>query len=186
MDPVNRGTRPQLPSLTSLRGFAALLVVAYHVTMLGLFHVKGAGAGYVGVGFFFVLSGFILTHAYGHRLKDLLTLNGYGAFLRARLIRLYPLHLFMLALIGLMIVALGGIAHAGGYPSIFELPYHQDISARGLVLSLLLVQGWNTMDRLTWNGLSWFVSVEFALYLLFPLILWLAHGRAWRGAAPPS
>ena len=44
-----------------------------------------------------------------------------------------------------------------------DLPYHQDVSAKGFVLSLFLVQAWHTMDRLTWNGLSWFVSVEFAL-----------------------
>ena len=51
------------------------------------------------------------------------------------------------------------------------------------MLSLLLVQAWNSMDRLTWNGLSWFVSVEFALCLLFPLVLRLAHGKVWRGFA---
>jgi peptidoglycan/LPS O-acetylase OafA/YrhL len=34
---------------------------------------------------------------------------------------------------------------------------------------------------LTWNGVSWFVSVEFALCLMFPVLLWLAEGRLWRG-----
>ena len=37
--------------------------------------------------------------------------------------------------------------------------------------------------RLTWNGVSWFVSVELALCLLFPVFLWLASGRLWRGFA---
>ena len=46
--------------------------------------------------FFFVLSGFILTHAYWTRLKELFARPGYFSFLSARLIRLYPLHLFML------------------------------------------------------------------------------------------
>jgi peptidoglycan/LPS O-acetylase OafA/YrhL len=173
-------------ALAGARAFPPLMIVLYHFSEGH--HYSGvqwfdriAARGYLWVEFFFVLSGFILTHVYGRRLKELLTLNGYGAFLRARLIRLYPLHLFMLGLIGVMVLTLGWIAHAGGYASIFELKYHQDVSAKGLVLSLLLVQGWDTMDRLTWNGLSWFVSVEFALCLLFPLILWLAHGRVWRG-----
>jgi peptidoglycan/LPS O-acetylase OafA/YrhL len=39
------------------------------------------------------------------------------------------------------------------------------------------------MPSLTWNGVSWFVSVEFALCLLFPLWLMLAEGRLWRGFA---
>jgi len=39
------------------------------------------------------------------------------------------------------------------------------------------------MGSLTWNGASWFVSVEFSLCLLFPALLWLAEGRLWRGCA---
>ena len=57
------------------------------------------------------------------------------------------------------------------------------MSVKGFFLSLFLVHAWNTMNRLTWNGASWFVSVEFALCLLFPLLLWLANGRIWRGFA---
>jgi len=175
-------------ALAGARAFPPLMVILYHFSEghhysgIGWFD-RLAARGYLWVEFFFVLSGFILTHAYGHRLRDLLTWSGYGAFLRARLIRLYPLHLFMLAVIGVMVLVLGWIAHANGYLSIFEVKYHQDISTKGLILSLLLMQAWNTMDRLTWNGLSWFVSVEFALCLLFPIVLRLAHGKSWRGAA---
>src|SRR5690606_35772113 len=64
-----------------------------------------------------------------------------------------------------------------------DLPWHPDVSLKGFFLSLFLVHGWGTMDRLTWNGLSWFVSVEFALCLLFPALLYLSNGRPWRGAA---
>src|SRR6202012_4569479 len=46
-----------------------------------------------------------------------------------------------------------------------------------------LVQAWNRMNTLTWPGVSWFVSVEFALCLLFPVFLWLAEGALWRGFA---
>jgi peptidoglycan/LPS O-acetylase OafA/YrhL len=182
------GKPATIQALAGARAFPPLMVILYHYSEghhyagVGWFD-RIAARGYLWVEFFFVLSGFILTHVYASRLKELWSWRGYGAFLRARLVRLYPLHLFMLALIGLMIVALHWIAQAHGYWSIFEIKYHQDISTKGLVLSLLLVQAWNVMDRLTWNGLSWFVSVEFALCLLFPLVLWLAHGRWWRGAA---
>ncbi|HKB96309.1 MAG TPA: acyltransferase family protein, partial [Rhizomicrobium sp.] len=123
------------------------------------------------------------THAYWPRLKDLLQRSGYFAFLRARLIRLYPLHLFMLFLLLAVVVGLRALAAQGGYLSIFDMRYHQDVSVQGFCLSLLLVHAWNSMPSLTWNGVSWFVSVEFALCLLFPILLWLAEGKLWRGFA---
>jgi peptidoglycan/LPS O-acetylase OafA/YrhL len=178
----------KIAALAGARAFPPLMVVMFHFSEGH--HYSGwraldylATRGYLWVEFFFVLSGFILTHAYWQRLKDLLQRSGYLAFLRARLIRLYPLHLFMLLLILAMVLGLRALAAQGGYLSIFDLPYHQDVSVKGFWLSLFLVHAWNSMPSLTWNGVSWFVSVEFALCLLFPLLLWLAEGRLWRGFA---
>jgi peptidoglycan/LPS O-acetylase OafA/YrhL len=175
-------------ALGGARAFPPLVVVMFHFSEGH--HYSGwrpldflATRGYLWVEFFFVLSGFILTHAYWARLGDLLKPRGYGEFLRARLIRLYPLHLFMLLWILGLVIVLRALGHAGGYASIFDAKYHQDVSVQGFVLSTLLVHAWNTMPSLTWNGVSWFVSVEFALCLLFPALLWLAEGKAWRGLA---
>jgi peptidoglycan/LPS O-acetylase OafA/YrhL len=175
-------------ALGGARAFPPLVVVMFHFSEGH--HYSGwrpldflATRGYLWVEFFFVLSGFILTHAYWPRLGDLLKPRGYGEFLRARLIRLYPLHLFMLLWILGLVIVLRALGHAGGYASIFDAKYHQDVSVQGFVLSALLVHAWNTMPSLTWNGVSWFVSVEFALCLLFPALLWLAEGKAWRGFA---
>ncbi|MDB5733471.1 MAG: hypothetical protein JWN16_108 [Alphaproteobacteria bacterium] len=177
-----------IKALAGARGFPPLVVVMFHFSEGH--HYSGwrpldflATRGYLWVEFFFVLSGFILTHAYWPRLGDLLKLRGYGEFLRARLIRLYPLHLFMLLWILGLVIALRALGHAGGYLSIFDAKYHQDISTQGFALSVLLIHAWNTMPSLTWNGVSWFVSVEFALCLLFPVLLWLAEGKVWRGFA---
>ena len=84
----------------------------------------------------------------------------------------------MLLLLLAMVVGLRALAAHGGYLSIFDAKYHQDVSPKGFWLSLFLVHAWNTMDTLTWNGVSWFVSVEFALCLVFPALLWLAEGKA--------
>jgi peptidoglycan/LPS O-acetylase OafA/YrhL len=178
----------EIRALAGVRAFPPLVLVLFHFSEgHGYRHFWPldylAARGYLWVEFFFCLSGFILTHVYGPRLQTLFTAKGYGAFLKARLIRLYPLHLFMLAVILMLVVTTRYCAAQGGYHSIFDLKYHQDVSAKGFVLSLFLVQAWNTMDRLTWNGVSWFVSVEWALCLLFPLLLWLTDGRAWRGLA---
>ena len=139
--------------------------------------------GYLWVEFFFVLSGFILTHVYGARLAQLFSRPGYRDFLRARLIRLYPLHLAVLLILAAQVALVRAMAHAGGYGSLYDIVYHPDMSLKGFVLSVLMVQAWNTLNDLTWNGASWFVSVEFALCLLFPLFIWLAHGKTWRGFA---
>ncbi|MBW8708422.1 MAG: acyltransferase [Alphaproteobacteria bacterium] len=176
----------RIAALAGARAFPPLMVVMFHFSEGH--HYSGwrpldflATRGYLWVEFFFVLSGFILTHAYWPRLKDLLGRSGYLAFLRARLIRLYPLHLFMLLLLLAMVVGLRALAAHGGYQSIFDAKYHQDVSIKGFWLSLFLVHAWNVMGSLTWNGVSWFVSVEFALCLMFPALLWLAEGKLWRG-----
>src|SRR5665213_3404959 len=178
----------KIAALAGARAFPPLMVVMFHFSEGH--HYSGwrpldflATRGYLWVEFFFVLSWFILTHPYWHRLTDLLGRSGYAAFLRARLIRLYPLHLFMLLLLLVMVVGLRALAAHGGYLSIFDAKYHQDVSLKGFLLSLLLVHAWNTMGTLTWNGVSWFVSVEFALCLAFPALLWLVEGKLWRGFA---
>jgi peptidoglycan/LPS O-acetylase OafA/YrhL len=184
------GTKPNkaIKALAGARAFPPLMIILYHFSEGH--HYSGlqwfdriAARGYLWVEFFFALSGFILTYAYGSKLAELWRLRGYGAFLRARLIRLYPLHLFMLLLMLALVLGLRALAASGGYVSIYDSPWHQDVSVKGFVLSLFLVQAWNTMDGLTWNGLSWFVSAEFALCLAFPALLYLSTGKAWRGFA---
>ncbi len=72
--------RNTIPSLTGIRGIAALWVMTYHVT-LGtagqLLHSPSIGTfslfakGWAGVDLFFVLSGFILMHSHGGEFANL-------------------------------------------------------------------------------------------------------------------
>ena len=64
------------PALDGLRSVAVYLVLLFHA---GLSAVDG---GFVGVDLFFVLSGFVLAHAYAARVRDGLPAR---AFLRGRL-----------------------------------------------------------------------------------------------------
>jgi peptidoglycan/LPS O-acetylase OafA/YrhL len=178
----------EIRALAGVRAFPPLMIVLFHFSEGH--HYSGvpwldllAARGYLWVEFFFALSGFILTHVYGARVAMLFTRAGYGAFLKARLARLYPLHLFMLLALLALVIAARSFAHFGGYRSIYDMAYHPDIQVKGFFLSLVLVHAWNTMKTLTWNGASWFVSVEFALCLLFPIFIWLANGGIWRGFA---
>ena len=72
--------------LTSLRFFAALMVLAHHYF--------GFEPGYSGVTFFYVLSGFILTVNYGH----ISTSTERRDFWWKRFARIYPTHLVTLCL----------------------------------------------------------------------------------------
>jgi peptidoglycan/LPS O-acetylase OafA/YrhL len=75
------------PALDGLRGIAALAVVGYHVALYFKLPYAPAHA-YLAVDFFFMLSGFVIAHAYDTRLSKTMGLTG---FLIVRLVRLYPL-----------------------------------------------------------------------------------------------
>lgn len=99
--PEKAGSLQRFLLLDGLRGLAAFAVILDHTppNFLGEL-VPGR---YLAVDFFFVLSGFVLAHAYGNRLA-----SGWStlSFMRARLIRLYPLYLAGL-LIGVSLAVLG-------------------------------------------------------------------------------
>lgn len=136
-----------LPSLTSLRAFAALLVFVFHLGQWGLpFH---AGyIGYVGVAFFYVLSGFVLTWGVSPN-------STIRRFYIRRFARIYPSHLFVWLLVLLL-------------PLTLVPP-----TAPQAVANALLVQAWYPESTLVYsmNGVAWSLSCELAFYLLFPVIL---------------
>ena len=76
-----------LHSLDALRGIAALGVVVYHFHQY--FAPVSAAGGYLAVDLFFMLSGVVITRAYGKRFAAGMTT---GEFMLIRLIRLYPLY----------------------------------------------------------------------------------------------
>jgi peptidoglycan/LPS O-acetylase OafA/YrhL len=79
-------------TLDGLRGVAALAVVIFHADVL--LHGQYAPSGFLAVDFFFLLSGFVIAHAYDDRIEGI----GLLAFIRRRVIRFYPLYLLGLCL----------------------------------------------------------------------------------------
>ena len=181
-------SRPgEIRALAGARAIPPLILVLYHYCEGH--HYRNfkpfdllIGHGYLWVEFFFALSGFILTYVYGARALEFLQARTYREFLVARLSRLYPLHLAMLLYILAMLIILNAIAHATGTVSIYEEQYHPVVTWQTFVANLFLVQAWNIFPYLSWNGASWFVSVEFLLCLLFPIYMVLARG-GWLSAA---
>jgi peptidoglycan/LPS O-acetylase OafA/YrhL len=156
--------RPRLPALTSLRFFAAFHVVIFHFQAMQIFigpawFQKLSSIGYVGVSFFFVLSGFILVYTYAGR--PMILKN----FWRARFARIYPAYAFSL------LVTAPFFFYAVltmNIPFFVWAKAHLKL-ASALVLSLL--QAWVPPAALTWNAVAWSLSVEAFFYVLFPFLL---------------
>jgi peptidoglycan/LPS O-acetylase OafA/YrhL len=87
----------------------------------------------------------------------------------------------MLLFLVWLLVLLRFLAYEGGYHSIYDQQYHPMLGWWPFFANLFLIQAWNTTKTLTWNGVAWFVSVEFALCLMFPIYISLVRGRSWRG-----
>jgi peptidoglycan/LPS O-acetylase OafA/YrhL len=166
-----------VPALTGIRALAASLVLGFHFYTE---HIVPVGInsllpfftrGYLGVDFFFLLSGFIITHVY---LTPLACPNRITVqiFLWHRIIRLYPVHLTVLA--GL--VAIVSLAGAAG----IALNDPQHWQWKDLFWHLTLLHSWGATEGLAWNDPSWSISAEWFAYLLFPLLAPMmirVHGR---------
>ncbi|MGY0024402.1 acyltransferase family protein [Streptomyces sp. YJ-C3] len=148
----------RLDSLTGLRFLAAFAVFTHHFTGAsptgGVAHAPAlfpySTMGVNGVGFFFVLSGFLL--AWGHRAGT----PARDFYLR-RAGRILPLHLAAT-------VPCIWVFHVwGGVP--WDLP--------SFLASLVLVQTWfpGVVPMFPGNGVSWTLSVEAFFYLLFPFVI---------------
>ena len=101
--------RRRFAVLDGLRALAALAVVADHVaspTMQALTPHRA-----MAVDFFFVLSGFVVLHAYEARLTGPNSIGALG-FIRVRLVRFWPMLLAAVAL-GALVLALLGADHGG-------------------------------------------------------------------------
>ena len=167
------------PSLEILRGLAALTVALYHVSWRTHFSDWGlVRNGYLMVDFFFILSGFVIFHAYGDRIRKLPDL---WRFLVARLGRLYPLHLAMLLCFLLIEIAKWVVVRLQIAP-IASIPFATN-NASSFIASLLLMQGLGFYGEPTWNVPSWSISVEFWIYILFALLVLAARRTLLTGAS---
>jgi peptidoglycan/LPS O-acetylase OafA/YrhL len=148
--------RSRLDSLTGIRFIAAFLVFVNHVSDAlmdrgSILHEPFQRGGRVGVGFFYVLSGFVLTWAMSAG-------DGPRAFYQRRVARIVPNHLVTWVLA--LAIGLGGVATVET-----DLP--------GALLSLVLLQSWHPSSdvHFAMNSVSWSISCELFFYATFPFVL---------------
>lgn len=153
----------RLDKLTSLRFFAALMVVFFHSRVqltpphdfLQKSYVHLFAYGFMGVSIFYVLSGFVISMA-----ND--SWRGWRRYLAGRVIRIYPAHwLVTLALVSGWVV--------------MHYPLYRIASWQVDFANLLLLQAWVPDDHyyLSLNAVSWSLSVEMFFYVAFLLLRYL-------------
>ncbi len=157
----------QLDQITFTRFIAALTVVFFHYGIDIFpasvpFLFENVTAGPIAVGYFYVLSGFIMAIAY-YQVDQ----NQQGNFNKskywvARFARIYPVYLF-----ALLIIAAAKFKTLG-----------QDWET--LPLHVLLLQSWIPGYPITLNTPGWSLSVEAFFYLCFPFLLIWVYKRGLR------
>lgn len=154
----------ELKALTSVRFFAAMWVAIFHLrpeleklvpaarSFLALFE-----HGHFAVPFFFILSGFILSHSYFPRYRP----QDHGHFIMLRFARLWPVHGLTLAALMLYSALLSMGSKGGGPGSAYPWP--------ALPAEFSMVRSWFEKD-LVWNYPAWSIQSEwFAYIFLFPV-----------------
>ncbi|PTO96265.1 acyltransferase [Vibrio sp. 10N.286.48.B8] len=149
--------------LDSFRGLCAIAVVCFHIRVLeGFTELPFFRGSAILVDFFFVLSGFVLTHGYASKAQIT-----FKKFLLSRFFRLYPLHFFTLVTIILFEVIKYTFFHKFGWSFNYE-PFTGKTSLSQFIPNLLLIQSWYPgFESLSFNYPSWSISVEFYLYIIF-------------------
>lgn len=150
-----------IQSLQVLRGMAALAVVAFHTRVIlaqreygnGFSGISVAANGWLGVNFFFALSGFIILFA--HR-KDLGNVGSLPRYFWRRVSRLYPIYWIFLT------VYIAAAAFGFGHPD-FKWEFRHLFTAYTLV---------NIVDLPTLPlKVAWTLLFEVKFYLVFALVI---------------
>ena len=143
-----------IQTLQSLRFVFIMLIVVSHI--IGKSFDFG---GECGVSFFFMLSGFVLTLAYGRKVTE----ESFHTrqFMLRQLLKFYPLHLLMLVVFVVLDARLG-----------------QYYDWQHLVPNILLLQSWIPYDEYFFvaNGSSWFLCDILFFYLVFSLAYRVLNG----------
>lgn len=169
-------SKPRYEILDGLRGVAAFLVLAFHIletSSTDVMLTKYIGHGYLAVDFFFILSGFVIGHAYDDRWDKMST----GSFFKRRLIRLHPLIVFATVVgVSLFYYGMGEM-----FPMIDDTQFWPLMLAT--LFSLLMlplpvawdVRGWQEVNPI--NGNAWSLQFEYIANILYALVI--RHFPRW-------
>ena len=160
-------------ALDGYRGSLSLVVAVYHTIWLSNINQTAFfNNGPVIIDLFFGLSGFLMFLFYSDKIVD-----GQSAltYLKRRVARLYPLHLFTLFLVlayslfRIFIHNIGFAEHETGEILPFQAGAIEGWNT--LLTNILLIHSLGVHDYLSFNVPSWTISVEFYAYIFFVCLM---------------
>ena len=161
-----------LPGLHGLRAIATVLVIITHVELFkakwglpNLYKYKLIQEfGTIGVDFFFVLSGFLITYLLFKEKEKYNKVSIKNFYIR-RVLRIWPLYYIVLILVFFILPFIG-------YPEVPGLNIHDDFYERLTLFTFFLPNVSKAFyDFVPYGGIMWSVGVEEQFYLIWPLIL---------------
>ena len=168
---------PRLDALTGLRWWAAFVVFLDHMHAFAALPLPSPSVldyGYLGVTFFFVLSGFVLTWSARPDVPV-------STFYWRRFARIWPAHMVALILAIPVFYSFGPIPE-GSFLKPFDLVI--------ILLSVVLLQAWFREPLIIFSGnpAAWTLTCEAFFYALHPaisrvLVRWAIRGALLLGAA---
>lgn len=156
----------KLDSLEGLRFLSSAAIVAGHYVPYAV-STPLIGRLHLAVDLFFVISGIVIAERYAGRIAQL---RDWLVYMVRRIGRLYPLHLATLG----FYVAIGVLVWTGKVTPSDAARYNP----AAIVPNLLMVQAWRLDAPISFNYVSWSISAEFFVYLVFPLVLAAVRPRA--------
>src|SRR5512140_1122292 len=155
-----------IPGLDGLRAVAFLLVFALHADYLKV--------GWVGVQFFFVLSGFLITGILLDMKKSLPAGKYFAKFYGRRFLRIFPLYYFYLLLMtGVALIFIYVIVYRPNYmKSFLEQVRYAVFYVYDFFFATKFVVNSNFLDHF------WSLSVEEQFYIFWPLLILLVPEKA--------
>lgn len=154
----------KMESIEGARALAAVMVALMHAaSLMRVEHLSGHvglgnvfGFGYVGVDFFFVLSGFIIAYVNYSHLGDA---GSVPRYLWRRFARIYPIYWTVL-LLSIVLTTVGHLAAGKG----FQL----DMSLADIPTTIFLVPG---AEEPKYVGVAWSLCYEIMFYFVFCVLL---------------
>ena len=147
--------------LHALRGVAACLVILFHSTFSIASKSQPIVSNfYLFVDLFFVISGFVMSHAYSEKISSGMR---FGRYIGLRFARLYPLHAIMLV-VWVVFVLCRQVLYDQGFGGTNQF---DENNSRSLIANILLLHAMGVTDSLSWNQPSWSISAEFYTYIVF-------------------
>ena len=155
-------------ALDSFRGLAAIMIVFYHLKNYNCITDNAfVNNSHLFVNFFFVLSGFVIAYIYLDKLK---TGKSVLAFLKNRIKRIYPLHVYTLLVFALFELSKSFLFKLGYFTT--QEPSNNNLGSFLSSLFLMNATPVGTNNALSWNYPSWSISAEMIAYILFAMVLY--------------